>query len=206
MSPPFHPAPPRSSPDKSSAARGGGPMNPMRGGGGGGGGGGGALTLPAVTGPGMYSPIKRAATSTATATATATAKTPPSSSGRRALPRRLSTMNDSDVDDEDTRCSGVSGANKSLQLSDEDERDMPYSRAKDKLKKDLDIAVVVDRKSDNNVFLQENAVDDTFSWIRDMPRYLQDTGHIKPITLRAMSKSCRLGNFVVDEPLDLKEF
>ena len=59
---------------------------------------------------------------------------------------------------------------------------------------------------DSNIFLQENALNDTFSWIKDMPRYLQDTGNVKPLTLRTMSKSCRLGNFVVDEPLDLKDF
>jgi hypothetical protein len=63
-----------------------------------------------------------------------------------------------------------------------------------------------DAQNENNVFLQEGATSDTFSWIRDMPRYIRDTGHVKPGTLRAMSKSCRLGNFVVDEPLDLKEF
>mmetsp|Transcript_13105 Transcript_13105/g.24164 ORF Transcript_13105/g.24164 Transcript_13105/m.24164 type:complete len:969 (+) Transcript_13105:174-3080(+) len=45
------------------------------------------------------------------------------------------------------------------------------------------------------------------SWIKGARQnYLNETGHIKANTLRAMSKSIRLGNFVVDEPLDLKEY
>ena len=100
--------------------------------------------------------------------------------------KRSSTINDSDIEDESVS-------------SNDKKSGFPRHVGK----KYLDFETKDDR---DNVFLQENAVQDTFSWIKDMPRYLRDTGNIKPETLRSMNKSVRLGCFLVDEAVESKEF
>lgn len=116
-------------------------------------------------------------------------------------PLRPAPMNDSDLDtlgdeeiflNEDTRSTFSSSLLEKSWLLDYDGKKSQGDVLED-FDDDLDASL-------------GSSIADGLSWMRDMPRYLQDTGKIKPETLRTMSKSIRLGNFVVDESLDLKEY